>query len=70
MLIESIGKGYPIIFVHGWAMNKNIFKPFFDKLDKDKYQLLFFDLPVMNENDNWGECIHPVSYTHLTLPTN
>ena len=61
MLIESIGKGYPIIFVHGWAMNKDIFKPFFDKLDKDKYQLLFFDLPVMNENDNWGECIHLIN---------
>ena len=57
MLIESLGVGHPIIFIHGWAMNKDVFKPFFEKLDKNKYQLLFFDLPEMDENDAWENCI-------------
>jgi pimeloyl-[acyl-carrier protein] methyl ester esterase len=57
MLIESLGAGHPIIFIHGWAMNKDVFKPFFEKLDRNKYQLLFFDLPEMDENDAWENCI-------------
>ena len=36
MLIDTLGTGYPIIFIHGWAMNKDIFMPFFEKLDKNK----------------------------------
>ena len=63
MLIESLGKGHPIIFIHGWAMNKDVFKPFFKKLDKNKYQLLFFDLPEMDENDSWENCINQISDT-------
>lgn len=63
MLIESLGKGHPIIFIHGWAMNKDVFKPFFKKLDKNKYQLLFFDLPEMDENDAWENCINQISDT-------
>jgi pimeloyl-[acyl-carrier protein] methyl ester esterase len=61
MLIDTLGTGYPIIFIHGWAMNKDIFMPFFEKLDKNKYQLLFFDLPQMDENDNWEECIKQIN---------
>jgi len=61
MLIESLGRGHPIIFIHGWAMNKDVFKPFFEKLDKNKYQLLFFDLPEMDENDVWENCIIQIS---------
>ena len=61
MLIESLGVGHPIIFIHGWAMNKDVFKPFFEKLDKNKYQLLFFDLPEMNENDTWENSINQIS---------
>ena len=34
-------------------MNKDVFKPFLEKLDKNKYQLLFFNLPEMDENDAW-----------------
>jgi len=60
MLIESLGTGHPIIFIHGWAMNKDVFKPFFEKLDKNKYQLLFFDLPEMDENDAWEKCINQI----------
>ena len=63
MLIESLGKGHPIIFIHGWAMNKDVFKPFFKKLDKNKYQLLFFDLPEMGENDSWENCINQINDT-------
>jgi len=61
MLIESLGRGHPIIFIHGWAMNKDVFKPFFEKLDKNKYQLLFFDLPEMDENDAWEKCINQIN---------
>jgi pimeloyl-[acyl-carrier protein] methyl ester esterase len=61
MLIESLGRGHPIIFIHGWAMNKDVFNPFFEKLDKNKYQLLFFDLPEMDENDAWENCIIQIS---------
>jgi pimeloyl-[acyl-carrier protein] methyl ester esterase len=61
MLIESLGAGHPIIFIHGWAMNKDVFKPFFKKLDKNKYQLLFFDLPEMDENDAWEKCINQIN---------
>tara|TARA_B100000035_G_scaffold315257_1_gene334774 strand:- start:37331 stop:38086 length:756 start_codon:yes stop_codon:yes gene_type:complete len=61
MLIESLGVGHPIIFIHGWAMNKDVFKPFFEKLDKKKYQLLFFDLPEIDENDTWENCINQIS---------
>jgi len=61
MLIESLGAGHPIIFIHGWAMNKDVFMPFFEKLDKNKYQLLFFDLPEMDENDVWENCIIQIS---------
>ena len=61
MLIESLGAGHPIIFIHGWAMNKDVFKPFFEKLDKNKYQLLFFDLPEMDENDGWEKCINQIN---------
>jgi len=61
MLIESLGAGHPIIFIHGWAMNKDVFKPFFEKLDKNKYQLLFFDLPEMDENDAWEKCINQIN---------
>ena len=61
MLIESLGAGHPIIFIHGWAMNKDVFKPFFEKLDKKKYQLLFFDLPEMDENDAWEKCIDQIN---------
>ena len=61
MLIDSLGAGHPIIFIHGWAMNKDVFKPFFEKLDKNKYQLLFFDLPEMDENDAWEKCIDQIN---------
>jgi pimeloyl-[acyl-carrier protein] methyl ester esterase len=61
MLIETLGSGHPIIFIHGWAMNKDVFKPFFEKLDKNKYQLLFFDLPEMDENDTWEKCINQIN---------
>ena len=61
MLIESLGAGHPIIFIHGWAMNKDVFQPFFEKLDKNKYQLLFFDLPEMDENDAWEMCINQIN---------
>jgi pimeloyl-[acyl-carrier protein] methyl ester esterase len=61
MLIESLGSGHPIIFIHGWAMNKDVFKPFFEKLDNNKYQLLFFDLPEMDENDAWEKCINQIN---------
>jgi pimeloyl-[acyl-carrier protein] methyl ester esterase len=61
MLIKSLGAGHPIIFIHGWAMNKDVFKPFFEKLDKNKYQLLFFDLPEMDENDAWEKCINQIN---------
>ena len=61
MLIESLGAGHPIIFIHGWAMNKDVFKPFFEKLAKNKYQLIFFDLPEMDENDAWEKCINQIN---------
>ena len=61
MLIKSLGSGHPIIFIHGWAMNKDVFEQFFEKLDKNKYQILFFDLPEMNENDAWENCIIQIS---------
>ena len=37
MKFSKIGTGYPIIFIHGWAMNYEIFLPFIKMLEKDKY---------------------------------
>ena len=40
---EMAGKGKPIVFVHGWAMNSNVWKYQMDELSKD-FQVIAVDL--------------------------
>src|SRR3989338_7654041 len=40
---EIAGKGKPIVFVHGWAMNSNVWKYQMDELSKD-FQIIVIDL--------------------------
>ena len=40
---EMAGKGKPIVFVHGWAMNSNVWKYQMDELSKD-FQIIVIDL--------------------------
>lgn len=41
---EEIGKGDPIVFLHGWGCSSNIFRPIAVKLSK-KYCVYLVDLP-------------------------
>jgi pimeloyl-[acyl-carrier protein] methyl ester esterase len=57
MKFNKIGTGYPIIFIHGWAMNYEIFLPFIEMLEKDKYQIIMFDLPTQSRINKWDDLI-------------
>ena len=38
MNIKIIGEGYPIVMLHGWAMNLKIFEPFVELFNIKKYK--------------------------------
>ncbi|MGM9453906.1 alpha/beta fold hydrolase [Legionella bozemanae] len=42
--IHSYGKGFPLIFFHGWGFDSQIWLPLVSKLSMD-YQLILVDLP-------------------------
>ncbi|WP_454780835.1 alpha/beta fold hydrolase [Legionella sp. WA2022007384] len=42
--IHSYGKGYPLVFFHGWGFDSQIWSPLIPKLLMD-YQLILVDLP-------------------------
>jgi pimeloyl-[acyl-carrier protein] methyl ester esterase len=49
MHIKIIGKGRPIVLIHGWGMSGKIWEEF-SKLMKDKYKLYIIDLPGMGKS--------------------
>lgn len=42
--IHSYGKGFPLVFFHGWGFDSQIWLPLVSKLSMD-YQLILVDLP-------------------------
>ncbi len=42
--IRSYGKGFPLVFLHGWGFDSQIWLPLIPELHMD-YQLIFVDLP-------------------------
>jgi pimeloyl-[acyl-carrier protein] methyl ester esterase len=50
MHIKIIGKGRPIVLIHGWGMSGKIWEEF-SKLMKDKYKLYIIDLPGMGKSE-------------------
>ncbi len=42
--VDVIGKGYPLIMLHGWGWNSTIWEPLIPQLS-EKFQLFLIDLP-------------------------
>lgn len=49
------GSGPPILFVHGWPTNANIWKYQFVDVLTDEYQVIAVDLPGFGETPPYGE---------------
>ena len=60
MNIKIIGEGYPIVMLHGWAMNLKIFEPFVELFNIKKYKFILIDLPDMNDVMIWEEVIEEI----------
>ncbi|MCE0723853.1 alpha/beta fold hydrolase [Legionella resiliens] len=52
--IRSYGKGFPLVFFHGWGFDSQIWLPLIPKLSRD-YQLILVDLPGFGHSPlmNW-----------------
>ena len=51
MLYKVLGKGEPIVMIHGWAMSSKIWIDLANKIAKN-YQVFLIDLPGMGSNKN------------------
>jgi pimeloyl-[acyl-carrier protein] methyl ester esterase len=51
MLYKVIGKGEPIVMIHGWAMSSEIWIDLANKIAKN-HQVFLIDLPGMGSNKN------------------
>ena len=51
MLYKIIGKGEPIVMIHGWAMSSEIWLDLANKIAKN-HQVFLIDLPGMGSNKN------------------
>lgn len=60
MNIKIIGEGYPIVMLHGWAMNLKIFEPFVGLFNIKKYKFILINLPDMHDEMIWDEVIEEI----------
>jgi pimeloyl-[acyl-carrier protein] methyl ester esterase len=60
MNIKIIGEGYPIVMLHGWAMNLKIFEPFVELFNIKKYKFILINLPDMHDEMIWDEVIEEI----------
>ena len=44
LYVDVVGKGPPLVLLHGWAMHGGIFAPLVERL-RDRYTLHVVDLP-------------------------
>jgi non-heme chloroperoxidase len=49
--VEDIGSGKPIVFIHGWPVNRNMFEYQFTELLKHGYRCIGIDLRGFGESD-------------------
>ncbi|HHT0591713.1 TPA: alpha/beta fold hydrolase [Legionella anisa] len=59
--IHSYGKGFPLVFFHGWGFDSQIWLPLIPKLSMN-YQLILVDLPGFGHSpvmdwDSFKECL-------------
>ena len=55
MYVNKIGKGYPIIMLHGFPLDHNSLMPFESYFDEDnKWQRYYIDLPGMGQSRGAG----------------
>ena len=74
MYIKIIGKGRPVVLIHGWGMSGKIWKEF-SKLMISQYKLYIIDLPGMGKSeiikpykiDNLIKKIHEVIPERVTI---
>ena len=74
MYIKIIGKGRPVVLIHGWGMSGKIWEEF-SKLMISKYKLYIIDLPGMGKSeiikpykiDNLIKKIHEVIPERVTI---
>jgi len=48
---EEIGKGQPVIIMHGWGQNTEMMYSIVNSLDHDKYHIYNIDLPGFGQSD-------------------
>jgi len=49
--VEEIGTGKPVVFIHGWPVNHNMFEYQFNELPKHGYRCIGIDLRGYGESD-------------------
>lgn len=49
--VEDIGNGKPVVFIHGWPVNHNMFEYQFTELPKHGYRCIGIDLRGFGESD-------------------
>ena len=49
--VEEIGTGKPIVFIHGWPVNHNMFEYQFTELPKHGYRCIGIDLRGFGDSD-------------------
>ena len=60
MNIKIIGKGYPIVMFHAWAMNLKIFQPFVELFNIKKYKFILINLPDIHNEMIWEQVIEQI----------
>src|SRR5688572_28462426 len=45
------GQGFPLVLLHGWGFNSNIWQPLIPQLE-NKYQLFLIDLPGFGKSES------------------
>ena len=74
MLYKVLGKGEPIVMIHGWAMTSEIWIDLANKIAKTQ-QVFLIDLPGMGSNKNTqfididqiNEEINALNLTHFSI---
>lgn len=67
MKFKIIGKGKPIVMIHGWAMNYEVFMPFIDQMDKEKFKFILFNVPKLNSTVTWNDALGEIKKNLLEL---
>jgi pimeloyl-ACP methyl ester carboxylesterase len=56
---EAIGTGIPILTIHGFGVDHHLMKGFIEQIiPKDKYKIIYFDLPGMGKTTVKGQLYH------------